>query len=176
MDETSLDDVFMDLLSRHQGQLFGYIFAAVRNLDDAEELYQQTCLILWRKFADYRPQSDFARWASKVAKFEILHFQRSRRRSPIVFNEKILANLAEAQPSREDPSLRAHEEILAECVNELPSGDQRLVRLCYGTQRSIKQVAGQLNYSTQTVYNSLSRIRRALYDCIQSKQDLEREP
>lgn len=176
MDNTSLDDTFMDLLSRHQGQLFGYIFAAVRNLDDAEELYQQTSIILWRKFSGFQPDSNFVRWAYKVAKFEILHFQRSKRRSPVVFNDRVLANLAEVQASQEDSLRREHQEILAECVDELPAADQRIVRLCYGKQRSIKQVAGQLNYSAQTIYNSLSRIRRVLYDCVHLKQAVEQEP
>lgn len=166
----------MDLLSRHQGQLFGYIFAAVRNLDDAEELYQQTSIVLWQKFSDYQPDSNFIRWACKAAKYEILHFQRSRRRNPVVFNEKILANLADVQESREDQLRREHQEILAECVDELPPRDRRIVRLCYGKQRNIKQIAGELNYSAQTLYNSLSRIRRMLYDCVHLKQTVEQEP
>ena len=82
MTDRSLDDQFMDLLMAHQGQVFGYIYAAVRNLDDAEELYQQTSLVLWRKFSGYQPGSDFARWACKAAKYEILHFQRDNAEVP----------------------------------------------------------------------------------------------
>jgi RNA polymerase sigma-70 factor (ECF subfamily) len=176
MDPTALDDRFLELLSRHQGQLFGYIFAAVRNFDDAEDLYQQTSFVLWRKFSDYQPGSDFVRWACKAAKFEILHFQRSRHRGPVQFNEQILANLAETQAASEADARREHQEILAECVDELPATDQRLVSLCYGRQLSVKQVAAELNYSAQTLYNSLSRIRRVLYDCVRLKQSVEQEP
>ena len=61
MSTPSSNEQFTDLLLRHQAQVFGYIFAAVQNLHDAEELYQDTSLVLWSKFADYRPGSDFAR-------------------------------------------------------------------------------------------------------------------
>ena len=75
---TRSHEQFTGLLMRHQSQVFGYIFAAVHNLHDAEELYQDTSLILWRKFAGYRPDSDFARWACQTAKYEILRFQRGK--------------------------------------------------------------------------------------------------
>ena len=175
MTDQSLDDQFTDLLTAHQGQVFGYIYAAVRNLDDAEELYQQTSLILWRKFSDYQSGSDFVRWACKTAKYEILHFQRSKRRHAICFSEQAISNLAEVQASQGEAGGRLQQELLAECVAGLSSDDQQLVRLCYGQQRSVKQVADRLQRSVQTLYNSLSRIRHVLFDCISLKSAREQK-
>lgn len=174
MSDPSPDDQFLELLARHQGQLFGYIFAAVRNLDDAEELYQQTSIILWRKFSDYQPASDFVRWACKTAKFEILHFQRKRRRSPICFSDEALSNLAETQVPDDEPSL--HQKLLAECVEELPASDRQLIETCYAGHGSVKQVAEELQRSVQTLYNSLSRIRRVLFHCVRMKSTREQQP
>lgn len=169
MSTPSPHEQFMDLLLCHQAQVFGYIFAAVRNLHDAEELYQETSLVLWRRFSDYRPGSDFARWACKTAKHKILHFQHDRRRSPICFSDEVLSNLAEVQVSRSSESAQHHQEVLAECVNELPPADRQIIDLCYGGEDSIKQVAEKLARSPQTLYNVVSRIRRALFDCIRQK-------
>lgn len=175
MMKPSLDEQFTDLLTAHQGQIFGYIFAAVRNLDDAEELYQQTSLVLWRKFADYRPGSDFARWACKTAKFEILHFQRDHRRNAVRFSAQALSNLAEVQTSADDDAKHFGQETLGQCVDLLSEEDQRLVRLCYGQQYSVKQAAAELHRSVQTLYNSLSRIRRSLFECIQRRMGQEQK-
>jgi RNA polymerase sigma-70 factor, ECF subfamily len=169
MSEPLSNDLFIDLLTRHQGQIFGYIFAAVQNLSDAEELYQETSLILWRKFSEYQADTNFGSWACKIAKFEILHFLRSRRRSHVCFSDKVLANLAEPPVAEPDESLLEHQQLLAGCVDELPAADQRLIELCYGSRRTIKQVAQELNRSVQTLYNSLSRVRRLLFDCIRRK-------
>ena len=165
----------MDLLLRHQGQLFGYIFAAVHNLHDAQELYQETSLILWRKFGDYRPGSDFARWACRTAKYKILSFQRDRRRSPLCFDSEMLSDFAEIHACRDSDAVRQHQEVLAECVNELPPADQQIVDLCYGGQDSIKQAAEKLERAPKTLYNAISRIRHALFDCVHGKLTQERK-
>lgn len=170
MDEMSLHDQFMDLLLRHQGQVFGYIFAAVRNLHDAEELYQETSLVLWRRFSDFQPGTDFARWACRTAKHKILHFQQNRQRSPVrFFGEEVLSNLAEVHISRNADASQHHQELLAECVNELPPADQQVVDLCYGGEDSIKQIAEKMQRAPKTLYNTVSRIRRALFHCIRLK-------
>ena len=66
----------------------------------------------------------------------------------------------------DDEAGQFQQEMLAQCVDELSPDDQQLVRLCYGQPHSIKQVADKLQRSVQTLYNSLSRIRHALFDCI----------
>ncbi len=175
MSKSSQHDQFVDLLLRHQSQIFGYIFAAVRNLADAEELYQETSLVLWRKFSRFQPGSDFARWACKTAKYKILHFQRDRRRTPLRFSEKALTNLAEVQASQDGEAQRFRQKMLAECVDELSPPDHELVDLCYGGQNSIKHVAEILQRSPQTLYNSVSRIRRVLFDCIRLKSIREQK-
>ena len=42
-------------LRQHQTQLFGYIYSLVRDLDDADDLFQQTSLVLWDKFDQFDP-------------------------------------------------------------------------------------------------------------------------
>ena len=55
----------------------GYIYALVHNMNDAEDIYQQTSVILWRKFEEYEAESDFFRWASIIARYEVLNFFRT---------------------------------------------------------------------------------------------------
>ena len=50
---------FAALLARHQAQLFGYIHSLVRDLDDADDLFQQTSLVLWDKFDLFDPSRSF---------------------------------------------------------------------------------------------------------------------
>lgn len=169
MNKPSLHDQFMDLLLRHQGQVFGYIFAAVHNLHDAQELYQETSLVLWSKFSTYRPDSDFARWACRTAKFKVLNFQRQKHRSPLYFDSEILSDFAEIYVSKDREAVLQHQEVLAECVEQLSAVDQQIVDLCYGSQGSIKRAAEKLERAPKTLYNAVSRIRRALFNCVRGK-------
>ncbi len=175
MASQSLDDQFVDLLTANQGPIFGYIYAAVRNLDDAEELYQLTSIVLWRKFSEFRSGSDFVGWALRVAKYEILHFQRDRRRRAVFFSDEVLSRLASAQAAFDSDTERLRQEALAKCVDALAPDDRQLVQACYGTHDSIKEVARRMGRSAQTLYNSLSRIRRLLFDCVNLRLVRERE-
>lgn len=58
------------------------------------------------------------------------------------------------------------QEALLDCMNKLSAVDLELVKLCYGSQCSFREVAEQLGRSPQSVYDSLSRIRRVLLECI----------
>ena len=67
---------FAAQLGRHQGQLFGYIHSLVRDLDDADDLFQQTSLVLWDKFDQFDASRSFVCWACGVARYEVLNFLR----------------------------------------------------------------------------------------------------
>ena len=156
---------FVELSSSHQRQLLGYIFTLVRNMDDAEDLLQQTNLILWRKFDDYRPGTDFIRWACYVAHLEVLSFLRRKRRNPLHLDERLLQQLADRRLGR--AKLYEHyREALQPCMERLAEIDRELLDLSYGGTLSTKEIAAKLNRSADSIYHSLQRIRRVLFDCV----------
>ncbi|MCD4728795.1 MAG: hypothetical protein K8R46_14115 [Pirellulales bacterium] len=55
---------------------------------------------------------------------------------------------------------------LADCMERLPESDRQLVKVCHGSHEGFRQVAERLGRSPQSVYDSLSRIRRVLFECI----------
>ena len=51
---------FAEYLSQNQTRLYGYIHSLVRDLNDADDLFQQTTLILWRKFGEFDRRLSFS--------------------------------------------------------------------------------------------------------------------
>ena len=96
MNQSEQHQLFVDLLVEHQNQLFAYLFAMVHSRDDAEELYQQTSLVLWRKFDKFESGSNFFRWAARTAQLEALNFLKYRRRSKLQFCSEVIEQLADA--------------------------------------------------------------------------------
>jgi RNA polymerase sigma-70 factor, ECF subfamily len=156
---------FVELSSRHQRQLLGYIFTLVRNMDDAEDLLQETNLILWRKFDDYQSGTDFMRWACHVAHLQVLTFLRRKRRSPLPFDEQLLLRLSDKRLDR-GKLYEHYRDALKMCMDRLTAPDRQLLELCYGETVSIKEIAAQLDRSADGVYHSLQRIRFVLLECI----------
>ena len=90
---------FADLLREAHRELFGFIFALLQNRADAEDVYQQTAMVLWRKFASFERGTNFVAWAIRVAQFEIKDYVKARRRRKVFFNDEILDAIARV-PSR----------------------------------------------------------------------------
>lgn len=156
---------FADLLRRETSRLFAYIHSLVRDLDDAEDLFQQTTVILWKKFADFDRSRSFFSWACGVARFEAANFLRARGRQRLYFGDELNLLLIEAheeQPPEDDD----RREALARCVEGLRERDRELLEACYADSAGVHESAARLGRSTQSVHNSLRRIRRALYECV----------
>lgn len=157
---------FLRLLQAHQNQIFSYIFCQVQQAADAEDIFQQTAIVLWEKFSQFEPGSNFLAWAKAIATNKALAFLRDRRRSNARFSETLIEQLAERplwSTETTDQKLVA----LSRCRQKLSSNDQQLLRECYGTAASkIQSTAAKLGRTAESVYVSLSRIRQSLANCI----------
>lgn len=160
---------FVELLARHRTQLFGYLYALVRNLDDAEDLYQQTSLVLWRKFDQFQPDTSFVHWACATARLEFRNFLRKQRPGRLYFSDDLQSELATIEAEIGLTEIDSRREALATCLDKLSSSDRTLIEQCYGDsdRNNIKQVAESLGRSAQSVYDALSRIRNALFRCVE---------
>ena len=70
--EENRTELLVRLLSRHQEDLFRYIFALLPHEEDARDVLQETSVALFRKFEDYDPAKPFLAWAFRFAYLEVL--------------------------------------------------------------------------------------------------------
>ena len=159
--------LFADMLRRDHGRLYGYIHSLVRDLNDADDLFQQTTLVLWNKFDSFDPARSFFNWACGVARGEVANFLRSRGRSKLYFSDELNLLLAEAHEEFDTDEREERKEALGGCLEKLRDRDRELLQQCYGTDEAIQAIASKHGRSSQSVHNSLRRIRQALFECIQ---------
>lgn len=162
------NDEFLARLGACQSQLLGYICALVRNLDDAEDVLQQTVLTIWNKLDKYQPERSFTAWALRFVQYHALNHLRARRRRQ--FHEHLAASLAEtaafaAEPEENDAYRRAMEG----CLKDMNQPDRQMVEQCYYEECKVSALAARLGRSAQSVCNSLRRIRMSLLECIRRK-------
>ncbi len=157
---------FAALLRDAQTRLFGYIYSLVRNLDDADDLFQQTSLVLWDKYDQYDPARSFVSWACGVARFEVLNFLRSRGRDRLYFSDDLTLSLIEAHESLEHEQLEDRRDALSVCLKKLRGRDAQLLEACYAQSTRIPEIATAWGRSTHSIHNSLRRIRRTLFECV----------
>ena len=169
---------FAELLRAHHTQLFGYLYALVHDLNDAEDLYQETSMVLWRKFGDYQEGTSFFSWARAAARYQTLNFRRGRkRRRQVPLSAESEAMLSEVFDELTPDLLQARLEALQDCKQRLDEEDRQLLEACYGSPRNFREIAAELGRSPKSVYDALGRIRGALMKCIEAKlAEKEREP
>jgi RNA polymerase sigma-70 factor, ECF subfamily len=169
------NEVFVELLMLHRQKLYGFIYTFVPNPADAEDLLQQTSLILWQKFNEFDLDKSFSAWACGIAHFLVLNHLKEKRRSRVVFSDELIARLAKIRHNQEDSQL-ADPVALVGCLNELSEGDRKLIRLCYAAKHNIKAAAAALDRPAASVYVSLVRVRRLLMNCLQRTNAEEIHP
>jgi RNA polymerase sigma-70 factor, ECF subfamily len=171
MNKQDRDTLFSELIARHQNELYAYIFAIVRNWVDADDLFQSLCLVLWRKFELFRPDSSFFFWARQIAQFEVRKFL-TRKRLSNYASDELLDEIAEAVTEVRDDKLAA----LEHCKEKLSSKGRELLELHYADDLGSRQIADQLQRSQASVCNSLNRIRQWLLECVQREVARQERP
>lgn len=150
-----------------ESSLRGYILAHVRDFSVADDLLQQTALVLWEKFAQYDPARPFLAWALGVARFEILNA--SRKTPPRSLLEGDLDSLIVGEYLRLDSELPRRRQLLRTCLQKLPAPMSDAVRLRYDDGLRVDHIATKLGKSLGAVKVLLHRARAALQDCVRMK-------
>jgi RNA polymerase sigma-70 factor (ECF subfamily) len=157
---------FARLLATCQRRVFLYALGLVHHATDAEEILQETNLVLWRKFDQYQPGTDFGQWACRIAYYEVLKFRQRHAHKRRVFSSNLIESLAaeaEAAPDLMD----ARREALVQCLGKLREKDRQLVMRRYQPNATTRIVAEALGRSVQGTRRALHRIRMALLACIE---------
>jgi len=162
-------DAFVRLLGQNQRRIFLYVMSMVPNWNDAEEIIQETNLVLWREFGRFQPGTNFTAWACKVALHQVLAWRKRVKRSRLEFSPAFLEAVAEeATVASEALEERSH--CLARCIEKLPADRRHLLKLRYSDGLAIDAIARQLARTEDAVYRALSRIRRMLHECVTRTQ------
>ena len=157
--------VFVELLTQHQRKLYGFIYSLVPNSSDADDLLQETNIVLWNKNLEYKLGTNFMTWACGVAFFKVKNFLKTKNRSRLYFNEKLISELSDLRMDRTEYHT-IHSILLINCLGKLSSDSQELLKLRYDGNHSIQEVAKQLGRPVGSLYNTLSQIRLKLWECI----------
>src|SRR5437868_4635179 len=84
----------MLLMTQHQRRIFAYIHALVPDRHDAEDLLQETSMVIVEKFQEFEPGTDFVAWAFQIAWWRVRAARQKFARSKVVFDDDVLESVA----------------------------------------------------------------------------------
>lgn len=162
--ESTLDDEFISLYSRYSRRIYSFILALTVYSQDADDVFQNTSLALWKKRGDFAPGSSFWAWSCQIAYYEVLRHRHNTKRVK-VFSDVVIPQFAAHLLANEEQASLA-EQSLRNCLERLSVEDRRLIELRYFQEQAPKQIAQMESRSVHSVYRALSRIHEQLHRCI----------
>lgn len=156
---------FVQLFTKSQRRLFLFILAQVGSLNDAEEILQDTNVIIWSKFHQFQLGTSFFAWAGRIATYEILKYRDKRRAGRLQFSDEFISRIA-AESIEISDELEQRREALSECLRRLRADDRELIQARYAPGENGLKVAEHLGRPANSVYQSIGRIRKLLFDCV----------
>ncbi|MCP4855363.1 MAG: sigma-70 family RNA polymerase sigma factor [Fuerstiella sp.] len=165
-------DAYEAVVRQYQGVLLGYAANRLSDIDAAQEVVQLTFIRAYEQLNEYQPERDFGVWLCVICKHFILtELERQRRESRNLkkFSHALRLRVGEEMASAADDGQRDSLSALQECLKNLQAQAASVVRLRYDERQSCESIAESLGRTVTWVTSTLSRSRKALRACIESR-------
>ena len=155
---------FVRLLSQHSSQLFGFVLVLTGNRSDAEDIFQNTSVVLWEKFGSFEPGTSFLAWARRIAYLQTLSVRRKSARMKTLSDEAWNVISSEALAISDEVADRQW--ALEHCLEKLVASDRKLLEQKYFSHLSVAEIASVHSKGSSSIYRALSRIHCQLSQCV----------
>lgn len=167
-DERFPDEQFVRDLTSHQHRLYGLILSMMPDPDLARDVLQETNVVIWEKFREFTPDTNFGAWAAKIAYYQVTAHRKSRGRDRHIFDDELISVLnteTELVSSGSDERAQA----LDSCLDHLEVRDRELLRLRYTKGNTVADLAAMIGKTPSATRVALFRLRHVLLECVQGK-------
>src|SRR5919106_1295698 len=170
--ETESRKRLMALMTRHQRRIFSYIYTLVPNRYDAEDILQETSLVICEKFDDFEEGTDFVAWACQIAYWRVRYARQKFARAKVLFNQDVLDAVA-TTASNMSTDLDNRHEALSNCLKKLNPKDRDFLLTRYEPGCGVREAARRSGRSMAAAYKALTRLRKLLMDCVSHQLESE---
>ena len=160
-------ETFMRLWTLHETSLRAFVRSCCPKAKEVDDVMQEVSVAALRKFSTLDDHSAFGAWACLIARYELLSARRRFARDRLVLAEDIVGLLAE-EGADELPLRQQQLNALDDCIAKLPRERRELALAAYAKDSTIRELAARLKRTEGSLYQLLSRIRKALHQCMES--------
>lgn len=156
---------YVGLILQVQPRIYGYILSLIADPVLAQDILQETNMVIWRKSDEYEFGTNFTAWAYRIALFQVKAARKKMMRDKLVFSEEMINVLAsEAESRLEDTQEKMA--LLRKCMNLLSLKQQGLLEQRYTLGQTAGEIAKELGRPVASIHQTLYRIRLALMECV----------
>jgi RNA polymerase sigma-70 factor (ECF subfamily) len=144
-----------------------YIRVFVPHWADADDILQETAMVMWRKFDTYVIGSNFAVWGIRIARNFVMKLNQRRFDKRIRFSSDIVRLLQESAVMDADEQDDDRAQAIQQGLARLSEADAELLALKYERGYTIVKIAQKTGRPLQGLYKAMARIHKTLMRNIQ---------
>jgi RNA polymerase sigma-70 factor (ECF subfamily) len=166
------DEAFVVLMTHYQGHLYGYALSLTADPEAANDLLQETNVVLWENWREFEPGTNFKAWSFRVAHFQFMALRQRRLRDRLYFGDGLVTAIA-VEAKELDEVYEQRVASLASCLEQLRPRWREIIRLRYSEGLAVQGMATKIGLSANAISQLLFRARRSLIDCVKRAQAKE---
>lgn len=156
---------YLQLVTSHQALLLGYIRSVAPGVA-ADDVLQETNIVLWNKIDSFEINSNFKAFACRVAYLKTMEsLRKSKRNQWLVFDSDIIEEINTHYSSKTDAKDDT-QYALRQCMAKLDDSERELIHLRYTKGKTVRSIAKKTEQSEGALQQLFFRIRNALRSCI----------
>ena len=129
---------FLKMLMHNDRNIYAYILSMVPNVSDADDIMQETAVVMWRKFDSFDPDTSALAWGLTIAKYNVLNYYKKQGNSKLCFSDNLLSSI-EKKVEKAMPEMEENLDVLKQCVKKLDSNQRHLLQLRYDQKMTLKR-------------------------------------
>jgi len=171
MNDSGWESEFLRQFTENYRHLYACALTVVGNREDAGDVIQEACVVLWEKYRDgeFQQVLNFRKWSCGIV-FNLarLHVRKRRRYSQSGLSDHVLGQIIQTRSAGSE-LLELRREILQECLGKLSLADRKFLVDRYQNEAPLAEIARRQGRTLSAVYSKLKRLRRLLTDCMRRR-------
>ena len=159
------------LILQNRAIIFGYILTQTGDHNNAEDIFQDVCLTICRKFSEFEKGTNFKAWAMKITRYKILSYYQSnsrKTRAKVRLTPEIAGIMADPDVwLQEMESFAVERAALRCCLEEMTEKGRAMILDRYGKGLPVQGMAKSRGWTPNSVSVALCRLKEALEKCVQ---------
>ncbi|QNN21499.1 hypothetical protein HED60_04165 [Planctomycetales bacterium ZRK34] len=169
-------DLIVRTLMRKRPQLLAYTWAILRDNHLSEDVLQEVSVLAIHKADQIDDEAHLHRWLRQACRYKALNLLQKLDTHTLTLDGATLDAMESRWAAHDNDNPADLADALAHCLGELSPYAQRLVKLRYRENMTGQRLATAVGRQINTVYVALTRIHRALGECIRSQLNHQKPP
>ena len=140
----------------------------------ADDIFQETSMTLWREFETFELNTNFSKWANGIAFNRVRVYRRNNKHLVLGLSDELMDAIDNVTSKDEHLTSNSHRwDVSQDCRAQLRVEEQQIYDSFYVKNLKAQAVADETGRSIFAIRKVVHKLRKKLFDCVDRKKGEE---